>query len=30
VEDPAVRLALDCLRLKMREVKVLGSYPNAR
>jgi prephenate dehydratase len=30
VEDPAVRLALDCLRLKLREVKVLGSYPNAR
>ena len=30
IEDPAVRLALDCLRLKLREVKVLGSYPNAR
>lgn len=29
VEDPAVRLALDCLRLKLREVKVLGSYPKA-
>lgn len=29
-EDPAVALALDCLRLKLREVKVLGSYPRAR
>lgn len=29
VEDPNVRLALDCLRLKLREVKVLGSYPKA-
>lgn len=29
VEDPAVRTALDCLRLKLREVKVLGSYPRA-
>lgn len=29
VEDPNVRLALDCLRLKLREVKVLGSYPVA-
>ena len=29
VEDPDVRLALDCLRLKLREVKVLGSYPRA-
>lgn len=29
VEDPNVRLALDCLRLKLREVKVLGSYPRA-
>jgi prephenate dehydratase len=27
VEDANVRLALDCLRLKLREVKVLGSYP---
>jgi prephenate dehydratase len=27
VSDPAVALALDCLRLKLREVKVLGSYP---
>jgi len=27
VEDPAVKTALDCLRLKLREVKVLGSYP---
>jgi prephenate dehydratase len=26
VEDANVRLALDCLRLKLREVKVLGSY----
>ncbi|MRS12565.1 MAG: prephenate dehydratase [Actinobacteria bacterium] len=30
VDDPEVRLALDCLRLKLREVKVLGSYPVAR
>lgn len=29
VEDPALRTALDCLRLKLREVKVLGSYPAA-
>lgn len=27
VEDPGVKTALDCLRLKLREVKVLGSYP---
>ena len=26
VEDANVRTALDCLRLKLREVKVLGSY----
>ncbi|MDP2299935.1 MAG: prephenate dehydratase, partial [Actinomycetota bacterium] len=30
VSDPHVSLALDCLRLKLREVRVLGSYPNAR
>lgn len=29
VEDTHVRTALDCLRLKLREVKVLGSYPRA-
>jgi prephenate dehydratase len=29
VDDEHVRLALDCLRLKLREVKVLGSYPVA-
>lgn len=29
MDDPAVRTALDCLRLKLREVKVLGSYPAA-
>lgn len=29
VEDANVALALDCLRLKLREVKVLGSYPRA-
>jgi len=29
VEDQHVRTALDCLRLKLREVKVLGSYPMA-
>lgn len=27
VQDENVRLALDCLRLKLRQVKVLGSYP---
>jgi prephenate dehydratase len=27
VDDPAIALALDCLRLKLREVKVIGSYP---
>jgi prephenate dehydratase len=27
VEDDAVALALKCLRLKLREVKVIGSYP---
>ena len=26
-DDPNVRTALDCLRLKLREVKVLGTYP---
>ena len=26
-EDPAIKTALDCLRLKLREVKVLGVYP---
>jgi len=29
VEDANVRTALDCLRLKLREVKILGSYPRA-
>jgi prephenate dehydratase len=29
VSDENVRLALDCLRLKLREVKILGSYPRA-
>lgn len=27
VDDAHVKTALDCLRLKLREVKVLGSYP---
>ncbi len=27
VADPQVQTALNCLRLKLREVKVLGSYP---
>lgn len=27
VDDPAMQTALNCLRLKLREVKVLGSYP---
>ena len=26
-EDPALQTALNCLRLKLREVKVLGTYP---
>lgn len=30
LEDANVALALDCLRLKLREVKVLGSYPAAK
>lgn len=30
VDDPQVALALACLRLKLREVKVLGSYPRYR
>lgn len=29
VEDQNVKTALDCLRLKLRSVKVLGSYPRA-
>jgi prephenate dehydratase len=29
ISDPQVALALDCLRLKLRTVKVLGSYPAA-
>jgi prephenate dehydratase len=29
VDDANVRTALDCLRLKLREVKVLGTYPRA-
>jgi len=29
VDDQSVSTALDCLRLKLREVKVLGSYPRA-
>ncbi len=27
VDNPALQTALNCLRLKLREVKVLGSYP---
>jgi prephenate dehydratase len=27
VDDPQIALALECLRLKLREVKVIGSYP---
>jgi prephenate dehydratase len=30
VDDAEVALALDCLRLKLRDVVVLGSYPRAR
>jgi prephenate dehydratase len=29
VDDPAIALALQCLTLKLREVKVIGSYPRA-
>ena len=29
VDDANVKTALDCLRLKMREVRILGSYPRA-
>lgn len=28
-DEPNVRVALDCLRLKLRQVKVIGSYPAA-
>ena len=28
-DEPHVRVALDCLRLKLRQVKVIGSYPRA-
>ena len=27
VDEPAMQTALNCLRLKLREVKILGSYP---
>ena len=27
VHDPALQTALNCLRLKLREVKILGTYP---
>lgn len=27
IEDPALQTALNCLRLKLREVKILGCYP---
>lgn len=27
INDPALQTALNCLRLKLREVKILGSYP---
>lgn len=27
IDDPDIQTALNCLRLKLREVKVLGSYP---
>lgn len=27
VDEPALQTALNCLRLKLREVKILGSYP---
>ena len=30
VTTPEVALALDCLRLKLREVKLLGSFPAAK
>ncbi len=26
-DDPEIRTALDCLRMKLRQVKVIGSYP---
>ncbi len=29
ITDPSIALALKCLELKLREVKVLGSYPRA-
>ncbi len=27
-DDPDIRVALDCLRLKLREVRVIGTYPS--
>ncbi len=30
IDDLALRTAIDCLRLKLREVKILGSYPAQR
>ena len=30
VEEPDIATALNCLRMKLREVKVIGSYPCAR
>ncbi len=27
--EPALRTALDCLRMKLREVKIIGSYPRS-
>ncbi len=30
IDDPNVQTALNCLRLKLREVKILGSYPKAQ
>lgn len=29
-EDPEVKTALNCLRMKLRDVKVIGSYPRER
>lgn len=28
-DDPNIQIALNCLRMKMREVKVIGSYPRS-
>ncbi len=28
-DDPDIAIALNCLRMKLREVRIIGSYPRA-